>query len=95
LVTTDLAASFTKHPSVERKKFGCKGFVDKKGFHRVTNTRPLALSVEGNPKGHVQIRVPIHIHVADAVVVLNHRNPRVTDNPVNQTGPSPWNDQIN
>ena len=48
--------------------------MNQKGFSGIADRHVLALAVHGDADRHVQIGLPVHVHVADAIGMAEHRN---------------------
>ena len=57
-------------------------------FHRIADGGPLDFGVHGDFFGHFQIGVGIHIDMANAFVMLNHRDFRAFRNRADQFFPA-------
>ena len=65
------------------------------GFHSVAHGHVLRLAVHRNLHRHIQIRCLIHIDVADAIRMPQHRNTAVVHNVAHKSVASPGNNQVN
>src|SRR5690606_25898017 len=59
--------------------------VHQQGFHGVAYAIAMGLGIQGNGFGLAQVRTVIHVHVADAVQVLDHGYPGITTDAFDQS----------
>ena len=76
------------------QKFRGGGFVDQTDLRRVAHAGAAALGVLHDVQGHLQIRVLVHVDMADAGAGLNDRNRGVFHTGANQTRAASGNEQI-
>src|SRR5262249_59066901 len=68
--------------------------VDQQTFGRVAHSGPLTLGVEQDALGHLQVGAPVHVDVAIAHVVLQHRHACLGRHSPNQALPAAGNDKV-
>ena len=57
-----------------RQEFCRDGFIYEQCFHRIANAGALALRIDDDLFGHLQIGVGIDVNMADAFVMFNDRH---------------------
>ena len=68
--------------------------MDQQAFGRVAHARPLTLGVDDDPLRHRQIGGSVHVNVAVALVVLEHRHFRFGGDPADQSLAAARNDEV-
>src|SRR5262245_54477673 len=64
-------------------------------LHGVAHRRALYFGVHTNPLRHLEGRIGIHVDMAYAFIVLDHRHFRMGDHGANQLLAAAWDDEIN
>ncbi|EAU62203.1 conserved hypothetical protein [Stigmatella aurantiaca DW4/3-1] len=70
------------------------GPVDQQAFGRVADPRAARLGVEGDARGHLQVRRRVRVDVADALVVFHHRDARVLCHEADEPFPAARDAQV-
>ena len=93
-----VAAQFDTGGAEGRHGCGQEGLrnraMQQQGFDRVAGRRVLGFGIDGDRQGLVQVGGAIHIEVADAIGVAQHRNAGVVLDEAHQLIGAPRNDQV-
>ena len=88
--------AFVLRPRLDhRHEQGRQLFVDEQTFRRVADARTLRFRVVENRERHPEIGLVVDIDVADALVVLQHRNERRLAHRADEPFTAPWNRDVN
>ena len=93
-VTAQLHALGRQRRAGHREEFSGHIAMDEQRFHGVADTRALALRVERDLFGHLEVGRAVDKHMANTVVVLDHRHARMLHDSLDERVPAARHNHI-